>query len=263
MLIWYNIPFIALIATAFLFLGLQFLGGDNDMDHDVDLGGDFDADINLDADMDVDVDLDIDADADLDIDADGFHVLLGFLNAGRVPLSLLLMVFTFSWGALGMFYNAIFKTLWQGYPPWAFGVIFVLAAVSAGFNTRFGSKMLAGLFKESSSASRPEALIGCVGTLISGSIPREGDTGFGRARVYNEHGVLLQIACVTHEGALPPGKHNPIFVTGYDENTRRYSVLVYDSPDFHGYLNGHMDEMKRFDQRLQRSREHQLEAQKE
>ena len=95
--------------------------------------GDLDADADLDADVDVDADLEIDAEADLgaegdlahphglhtpghDIDADsavgqGGSILnaVAWLGVGRVPLSILLMVLCFAFGALGFFANQLLR----------------------------------------------------------------------------------------------------------------------------------------------------------
>ncbi len=251
MLIWYNYPFFALIATAFLFLGLQFLGGEHDSDLDLD------GDLSLE--IDTQLDLDGDLDSNFEVDGSTLPSLIGFINIGRVPLSLLLMSLCFAWGAFGLLANLLLKLFLQGYPSWGIVPVLILSGLFAAFSTRLSSRTLGSLFRENSSASQPDDLVGCVGTVISGALPEFGQSGFGRARVYNEHGVLLQIACVTQEGALPPLKKSPIFVTGYDEKSRYYTVLTYDSPDFHAYFKGHLGQMRRFEERLKQSREHQLE----
>ena len=260
MLIWYNYPFFALIATAFLFLGLQFLGGDHDSDLDIDGDLSLEVDTHLDIDTHVDLDGDLDLDGGHDLPADGtLPSLIGFINIGRVPLSLLLMSLCFAWGAFGLISNLLLKNFMQGYPSWGILPVLILSGFCATLSTRLSSRTLGAVFRENSSASQPDDLVGCVGTVISGDLPESSQRGFGRARVYNEHGVLLQIACVTQEGALPPLKKSQIFVTGYDEKTRLYSVLTYDSPDFQAYFKGHLGELRRFEDRLKQSREHQLE----
>lgn len=245
MFTWYNTPFFAFICTAFLFLALQFIGGDHDLDSDFDLdaGGDFDVDI------------------DSDVDLHGsFADILGFLNIGKVPMSLVLMVLSFSWGAFGLLYNSALKAMWSMYPPWFFILSFGLSAISALGSTRVGSRLLAGIFRDTSAASQPEDLVGCVGNVISGRVPGFSEKGLGRARVYNEHGVLLQVACVAHEGTEAPPKHSTIFVTGYDPTRRLYTVLTHESPAYYDYTSGHLEEMKRFDSRLQQSLEYKKNA---
>jgi hypothetical protein len=243
MFTWYNTPFFALICTAFVFLALQFIGGDHDLDSDFELDADFDVDV----------------DGDLEVHG-SFADILGFLNPDKVPMSLALMVLSFSWGAFGLLYNSIFKALGAIYLPWFFAVSFGLSALSALGTTRVGSRLLAGIFRDTSAASRPEDLVGCVGNVISGQVPAFSAKGLGRARVYNEHGVLLQVACVTHEGAEAPHKHSSIFVTGYDPNRRLYTVLAHESPAYYDYISGHLEEMKRFDSRLQQSLEYKKNA---
>lgn len=235
MFIGYNTPFFILIATAFVFLGLQFIGGDHDVDGDFDLDGDLDA-------------------------PGGLGDILGFINIGRVPLSLVLMLFSFCWGALGLLYNSFWLTLWSSYSALAFALCFSASGLSAVLCTRLGSQLLANVFQDTSAASRPEDFIGCVGTVISGRVPGFTEKGIGRARVYNEHGVLLQIACIAHEDASSPQKHQRIFVTDYDPERRLYQVMPYESPEFYDYTSGHLEAMKRFDHRLQQSLKHQQHA---
>lgn len=239
MFTWYNTPFFALVFAAFLFLALQFMGGDHDLDSDFDL------------------DLDLDAEPDIQ---GSFADILGFLNKDRVPMSLVLMVLSFSWGAFGLLYNSVLKIFGIVYSPWFFALSFCLSAVTAMACTRMSSRLLGSLFRDTSAASRPEDLVGCVGSIISGRVPKFSENGLGRARVYNEHGVLLQVACIAHEGAEPPNKHAPIFVTGYDPSRRLYTVLTHESPAYYDYLSGHLEEMKRFDSRLQQSLEFQKNA---
>src|SRR5690348_1949992 len=114
---WWNLIFVLPFGLALLYLGLYTVSGvtfgesDLDADHDFDAGADVDADVDADADADVDhdIDSDVDADADSDADADADHdadtdaehetqfspalAVMSWLGVGKVPLSIVLMVF--------------------------------------------------------------------------------------------------------------------------------------------------------------------------
>ncbi|MGV3525991.1 MAG: hypothetical protein ACO1RX_17340 [Candidatus Sericytochromatia bacterium] len=216
----FNLPFLCMIAAAFVFLGLQFVGADHDGDSTGDLPW------------------------------------LGFVNLGRIPLSLLLMVGLFSWGSLGLILNLLGRARLPASP--LFGIALGLGAVGAVLLTRISSQALGGLFRETSAAIRPEELVGCVGTVISGALTAETEASgrtqpFGRVHVYSAHGTLLQIPCLTHPGCAPPAKGAVVFVTGYDPQHKLYSVLSYESDDYVAYLHGYAGDMARFEQRLQKS----------
>lgn len=239
----YNLPFYCMIAAAFIFLGLQFLGGDHGLDssQDLSLGHGHEPALSHDLSHDLDHDL-----SELP--------LLGFINLGRVPLSLLLMSSCFAWGALGLLLNFGLRNVLS--PGWAFSIALGASGLGAIVITRLSSGVLGLLFQEATTAIEPEELIGCVGTVISGQVPSEAESGFGRARIYSSHGTLLQISCLTHPGCQEPAKQTSVLVTGYDPQTRLYTVLEHESEDYIAYLHGHAGEMKRFEQRLQQSLEH-------
>ncbi|MBF2054312.1 MAG: hypothetical protein IGS03_12745 [Candidatus Sericytochromatia bacterium] len=218
-----NLPFLLLIALAFGFLGLHLLGTGPES-----------------AELDLPDDLDLPA-------ADP---LLGIFTTPRIPLSLLLMSGSFYWGSVGLLGN-----LWLqqrgAYPGWGLPAVLALSLLPAMLLTRLTAQGLGRLFQESSAAGGPEDLLGCVGTVISSAIPST--EGFGRIRAYSPQGVLLQLACVTHPDCTPPRQHEAVFITGYDPDTRLYTVLGYESPDYLAWQHGHAGEMQRFEARLQQS----------
>ncbi|PKL77116.1 MAG: hypothetical protein CVV27_06770, partial [Candidatus Melainabacteria bacterium HGW-Melainabacteria-1] len=143
-------------------------------------------------------------------------------------------------------------------PAGAFLAALGIGAFGSLLLTRFTSRILGAMFRESTTATSPEELLGCVGEVISGQVPEAGGelkrtASFGRAHVYTSHGTLLQIPCVAHPGCRLPLKREPVFVTGYDPERRLYTVLVHESEDYVAYLHGHAGEMARFESRLQKS----------
>ena len=175
-----------------------------------------------------------------DSDLSDFEIaeaFLGFINLGKVPLSMLLMSGLFCWGAAGLLWNAltwerlITSSLW-------FILGFGLSGLLALLLTRALSLLLGGLFRDHSAVVQPEDLIGCVGVVISGALPLETGEYFGRVHVYSAQGVLMQISAVTHPEAASPDKQDTVFITGYDPTRKWYTALRYESDDFFAYLHG-------------------------
>lgn len=165
------------------------------------------------------------------------EAFLGFINLGKVPLSLLLMSGLFCWGAAGMLWNALLWERFDASTLW-FLLGFGLSGLLALILTRVVSGLLGSLFRDHSAVVQPEDLIGCVGVVISGALPPEAGEYFGRVHVYSDQGVLMQISAVTHPEAAPPDKQETVFITGYDPKRKWYTALRYESDDFYAYLHG-------------------------
>jgi hypothetical protein len=162
---------------------------------------------------------------------------LGFLNVGHLPVSILLILFLFNWGASGLILHLMFVMLLKSYQVWELLLSLVLSILPAAVLTRLLSNTFARFFQDSSAVTTPDELVGCSGTVISGSIPAHGASQMGRAHVYTAQGTLLQIACQTQEGCESAVKQETIFVTAYHPEKRYYSVLKQDSSDFISYLS--------------------------
>jgi hypothetical protein len=226
-----NLPFALMLGIAFVFLALQSLGGAHGSDH-----GSIETNT---AEL---------SESDLD------NPWLGLINIGKLPLSLVLILFFFSWGACGLFFNTVLSLSLQAHPYWLFPLALVSSLLPTVLITRIFSKLFASFFQENTSATLPDELIGCVGTVISGQVPNSIEIGLGRAHIYTEHGVLLQISCLSLPNGQIPQKNQTIFVTGYDPNTHYYSVVLHESDDFLAYLNGPNQRKESIEARLKKSR---------
>ena len=97
--VWYNVWFTAPIAFMFLFAIFQLVMGGLDF-------GSGDADLGADADVEVDADVDADVNVDSSSDGSGFTAgVLGILNVGKVPFTILLMALFGTWGISGLIVN--------------------------------------------------------------------------------------------------------------------------------------------------------------
>ena len=103
--VWYNVWFTAPIAFMFLFAIFQLVMGGLDFG-----GGDTDVNVDTEVDTDVEVDTDIDPDADVGVDSSSggasfISGILGILNVGKVPFTILLMALFATWGISGLIVN--------------------------------------------------------------------------------------------------------------------------------------------------------------
>ncbi len=127
-------------------------------------------------DFDVDMDVDIDADADLDADlsASGTTLshILSWLNVGKVPVLILLVIFLTAFGLAGLFVQRIVAGSVGVLMP---AVIAALPALIAGiFTVRVGGKAMAQIMpKEETSAVSEKTFIGRTATLVLGNAKRD------------------------------------------------------------------------------------------
>ena len=217
-LVWYNVWFTAPIACVFLFAIFQLVMGS------LDFGGG-DTDVDADADVEVDTDIDADIGAGSSSGASSFATgVLGILNVGKVPFTILLMALFATWGISGLVVNEILNigvhssrsTLW----------ISVGAALLCSiFGTRYLAMGLSKIFPESNRATKDSHLIGLRGRVISGRVT----TTFGTARVSVPHGPELTVSCRVRKGDDVPLKGDTVILIDYDLQGRIFEVTKADS----------------------------------
>ncbi|MDJ0933862.1 MAG: DUF1449 family protein [Kiloniellales bacterium] len=137
-------------------------------------------------DVDADVDADADIDADLDLGEPGIlEQLFGWLNAGRVPMLVLLIIFLTSFAGTGYVVQA-FATGFIGLLPSI--LVGPLAFAAALPTTRGASRVLGRVLpKDETYAITPEDLVGEIATVTLGPVERE---TAGKAKVMDAHGNL-------------------------------------------------------------------------
>ena len=217
-LVWYNVWFTAPIACVFLFAIFQLVMGG------LDFGGG-DTDVGADADVEVDADVDTDVNVDGSSDGGGFFPgVLGILNVGKVPFTVILMALFATWGISGLVVNEFVNidvdssrsTLW----------ISVGAALLCSiFGTRYLALGLSKLFPESDRATNDSHLLGLRGRVISGRVT----TTFGTARVPVPQGPELTVSCRIREGDDVPVKGDTVILIDYDLRGRIFEVTKEDS----------------------------------
>jgi hypothetical protein len=232
---WWNLIFLLPFGLALLYLGLYTVSGvtfgegdfdaDHDFDADADADGDFEAhDAEAAADHDADASADADQDADTDHDSDdtgsGRFSALTWLGVGKVPLSILLMVLLFTWGATGFFVN-VFLAERGGR---AVLVSLPAAAVASLLLTRLISAAMARWVPlNETTARRRHALLGSVGQAVFAI-----DHKFGMASVRDDLGDLYQVPCRVGEEQEPVAKGSAVKLVAYNAKLGLFYVKSHD-----------------------------------
>ena len=218
--VWYNVWFTAPIAFMFLFAIFQLVMGG------LDFGGG-DTDVDVDADVDVDVDADVDADVDVGSNSGGSSFIpgvLGILNVGKVPFTILLMALFATWGISGLVVNEFLNIDVQS----SRSILWIsvgAALLCSIFGTRYLALGLSKLFPESDRAITDYHLVGLRARVISGRVT----TTFGAARVPVPDGPELTVSCRVREGEDIPLKGDTVILVDYDSQGRIFEVTKEDS----------------------------------
>ncbi|MGB0383386.1 MAG: hypothetical protein ACPGWR_01060 [Ardenticatenaceae bacterium] len=224
---WYNLPFTLSIIFSLFLSALQFTGllGDVvDFDGDVDV--DFDADVDVDADLDLDGDMDADAVPELvegvGGSGGGLRALFDLLGIGRVPLMLLLLLFSATFGLLGWVLSNLWLTT-VGSEQWFFfvGLWIVTFVISAVISGRLGGVIAKLVPSISTTAKSNEQLVGKVAKVIS---PRVNER-YGQVRVYDAAGTSLTLFAVIPKNNTPIPRDTEVVLADFDPERKVYTVV--------------------------------------
>lgn len=217
-LVWYNVWFTAPIAFMFLFAIFQLVMGGLDFG-----GGDTDADIDADVEVDTDVEADVNVNSSAG-DSSFTTGVLGILNVGKVPFTILLMALFATWGISGLIVNE-FLNINVHSPRHTLWISFGAALLCSIFGTRYLALGLSKIFPESDRATNDSHLIGLRGRVISGRVT----TTFGTARVPVPQGPELTVSCRVREGEDIPLKGDTVVLIDYDLEGRIFEVTKADN----------------------------------
>ncbi|MEO0537910.1 MAG: DUF1449 domain-containing protein [Cyanobacteria bacterium P01_A01_bin.123] len=233
-----NLPYWILLGAGTLLFGFVIVsgGGDDDVDADID------TDVDLDADIDMEVDIgntlvDFDADADADVDGgESFNpvTLLGWFGIGKAPLILLIALDLCLWGLLGWMLNVAIAPLLfiPGIDLGVFLVSLTIALFIGGQISRPIGRVFASFTEDASS----DRIIGCMGRVVSASIPFEDSGKIGQVDVFDAAKNLVTVSAVVPRWAeisLRRGAE----VLVIERKNNAYTVIAKDSPDQNRWLN--------------------------
>lgn len=142
-------------------------------------------------------------DADVDGDIDGHSSLLNWLNVGRLPLLMLIVVFLFSFGLTGLILQQVIAGIFGRPGPWWLAVPLAVAA-ALPFTRLFGRVVSRILPSDETTAVSRESLVGRWATIVTG----KAEVGSAaQARVRDVHGQ-------THYVMIEPDDAGEIFEEG-------------------------------------------------
>jgi hypothetical protein len=121
---------------------------------------------------------------DADADLDGHASLLNWLNVGKLPLLMLIVVFLFSFGLTGLILQQLIAGVFGRPGPWWLAVP-AAAAVALPFTRLFGRGVARILPTDETTAVSREALVGRWAVIVTG----KAEVGSAaQARVRDVHG---------------------------------------------------------------------------
>lgn len=274
---WYNLPFWGMMFFVLLLLGSTvFLGHfeastDTDTDLEIDTDVDVDADVAIETDLDTDVDTDIDAGVHVgtglihasmphteaihhtgEADDNGevrrrktnIPVLLifkaiGFLNEGKVPLSMTVSTLLAIWGAIGLITNTLIYSIFHTYPGggFLFSVIILCSFIASVPFVKVCSKYLGQVFESKSYHTSDEDYIGSVAIVVSYVMPTYQETIDGKSigilDLVDEFGTHQKLyAFIPDDCETVPKYNDNVVIIDYIKEKRLYKVLVEDSNDY-------------------------------
>lgn len=159
-----------------------------------------------------------DADADVDLDADAGGSPLAWLNAGRLPLLMLLIVFCVAFGLFGLALQKLVQVasgeLLPGYLAWPLGLVGGVAL------TRLGGRALGRVLpRDETTAVSRDSLIGLTGTIVLGEARRGAPA---QARVRDGFGQ-------SHYVMVEPAGEAEAFVQGAEVRLTRRLDHIYQA----------------------------------
>jgi hypothetical protein len=173
--------------------------------------------------------LDIDADADADLPAEGFAAfpaaLLRFVNAGHVPVTIVLSVLVLAMWMLSVTLNWFFNPAASlAVAGGLFIAVFVLAVAA----TKLLTQPFVPLMRRLKQAENAKPVVGESGVVRSGEVTAR----YGQVEVVREGGAPALLNCRLAEGAPPLARGAEVLVVGFDPAAGQYIVrpLAHDHP---------------------------------
>jgi hypothetical protein len=195
----YNLPFTILLGLVVLFWLFTIVGA-----------------VGVDS---LDIDLDADSDGDLSHFGDVPGALLRVVNAGSVPVTIVLSVLVVSLWVGMMVLNHYFN---PGQSVWLGVGFFVVAFVGGVLVTKAITQPLVPFMKKLKQAEDAAPVIGCVGVVRSIQI----DSEYGQVEVERPDGAPALLNARLGPDAQPAARGSEVAIVAIDESTGVYLARV-------------------------------------
>lgn len=160
-------------------------------------------------------------DADIGAAAEGQHApftgVLGFLNVGKVPLVVVLILLFATWGIVGLIANSVLDVAEVPQRVW---LSCIIALFFSFLSARYISIAFLKFFPQRERDVSDDQLLGLSGRVISGQIT----TTFGTARLRVPDGPELTVSCRAKSDETPPVKGDTVILVDYDDTKRIFDV---------------------------------------
>ena len=166
----------------------------------------------------------VDIDADTETHRRSVNSVFRFLNAGRAPLAVVLMLLFAIWGITGLLANMLFDVPEKPERVW---ISCAVALFCCFFGTRYISIALLKLFPRREKAISNVQLLGLSGRVISGQITAT----FGTARLRVPNGPELTVSCRAKSDETTPVKGDTVILIDYDDTKRIFDVKKAELKD--------------------------------
>ncbi|MGD9581198.1 MAG: hypothetical protein AB7V50_07485 [Vampirovibrionia bacterium] len=248
-------------------------------DTDIDIDSDIDADIDTDIDGDIEIESGIEADSDVNIahvTGDQLTIIktdknkliktgkrkknnltrllfvgsLRYLNAGKVPISMILSTLLTIWASIGLLANGIIVVTTGGstifnLPIIGYALFSGVALCSLGISfpiTRKCSTAIGAVFDTKKYHSSNEDYIGSTAIVTSHVVPTFNEASEGKAigilNLTDEFGIQQKLyAFIPDDCITKPKYKDTVIIIDYIEDKRLYKVVVEDSEDFFKWQN--------------------------
>ena len=162
-----------------------------------------------------------DVDADIGAAAEGQHSpftgILEFLNVGKVPLMVVLILLFATWGIVGLIANSALDVAEEPQRVW---LSCIIALFFSFLGARYISIAFLKFFPQRERDVSDDQLLGLSGRVISGQIT----TTFGTARLRVPDGPELTVSCRAKSDETPPVKGDTVILVDYDDTKRIFDV---------------------------------------
>lgn len=162
-----------------------------------------------------------DVDADIGAAAEGqyspFTGILEFLNVGKVPLMVVLILLFATWGIVGLIANSALDVAEVPQRVW---LSCIIALFFSFLSARYISIVFLKFFPQRERDVSDDQLLGLSGRVISGQIT----TTFGTARLRVPDGPELTVSCRAKSDETPPVKGDTVILVDYDDTKRIFDV---------------------------------------